>query len=239
VQLLVSVRDADEAAAALAGGAGIVDAKDPEAGALGAVGRDSLAAIRRTVPPGVPLSAARGDVTTRDEVARTLAEIDVPLAFVKVGFRGMDDRATVEALLIRAVRMAEALPGSPGVIAVGYADWRRAGGPCPEDLPPLIHRAGARGLLVDTAIKQAGSLPDFLSPDVLLALGRALKLHGLRYALGGSLGRGDVALARAAGADILGVRGAVCVGGRNGRVDSALVQRMGLEVVQLAGGLVE
>ena len=36
MQLLVSVSDGDEAAAALAGGADIIDAKDPVAGPLGA-----------------------------------------------------------------------------------------------------------------------------------------------------------------------------------------------------------
>ena len=37
MHLLVSVRNAEEAAAALAGGADVIDAKDPAAGALGPV----------------------------------------------------------------------------------------------------------------------------------------------------------------------------------------------------------
>jgi len=144
--------------------------------------------------------------------------------------------ATVEGLLVQAARLAEGLPGAPAVVAVAYADWRRAGGPRPEAFPLVIRGAGGHGLLVDTAIKHAGTLRDFLPADMLLGLGHSLKLHGLRYALGGSLERGDVPLARAAGADIFGVRGAVCVGGRNGRVDSMLVQCLALEVGQLASG---
>jgi uncharacterized protein (UPF0264 family) len=232
VELLVSVRDAAEAVAALAGGADIVDAKEPEAGALGAVRPQVLAAIRGVVPVGVPLSAAGGDIATTADLERSLAAIEVPLGFVKLGFRGVGDAGMAERLLSLAVQRAERLPGRPAVIAVAYADWRRAGGPPPESFPALIHRAGARGLLIDTAVKDAGTLGDFLPADALLALGRALKHLGLGYALGGSLDRRDVPLARAAGADILGVRGAVCVGGRNGRVDPALVRSLAALVGQ-------
>jgi uncharacterized protein (UPF0264 family) len=232
VELLVSVRDAAEAVAALAGGAEIVDAKEPEAGALGAVRPQVLAAVRGVVPARVPLSAAGGDIATAADVERSLAAIEVPLTFVKLGFRGVDDAGMAERLLALAVQRADRLPGSPAVIAVAYADWRRAGGPPPACFPALVHRAGARGLLVDTAVKHAGTLRDFLPADELLDLGRGLKHLGLRYALGGSLDRRDVPLVRAAGADILGVRGAVCVGGRNGRVDPALVRSLAAEVGQ-------
>jgi uncharacterized protein (UPF0264 family) len=49
MRLLVSVANGDEAAAALAGGADIIDAKDPAAGPLGAVTIDVLLEISRTV----------------------------------------------------------------------------------------------------------------------------------------------------------------------------------------------
>ena len=48
MQLLVSVRDAAEAAEAIAAGADIVDAKEPGAGALGAVSLDTFETIART-----------------------------------------------------------------------------------------------------------------------------------------------------------------------------------------------
>ena len=49
MRLLVSVADAAEARAALAGGADIIDAKEPRHGALGAVAPDVLRAIRNAV----------------------------------------------------------------------------------------------------------------------------------------------------------------------------------------------
>jgi len=51
----VSVRSAGEVAAAVAGGADIVDAKEPTAGSLGPVSGRVLREIARCVPAGVPL----------------------------------------------------------------------------------------------------------------------------------------------------------------------------------------
>ena len=55
MRLLVSVRDAVEADAAVDGGAEIVDAKEPAAGSLGAVAPAVLAAIRDTWRTGSPV----------------------------------------------------------------------------------------------------------------------------------------------------------------------------------------
>src|SRR5256886_12111882 len=61
MRLLVSVRGSVEARAAVAGGADVIDAKDPARGALGPVRRDRLAAIRRAGGAARPVSAALGD----------------------------------------------------------------------------------------------------------------------------------------------------------------------------------
>ena len=62
MRLLVSVRNAEEARAALAGGAEIIDAKEPSRGALGAVDDRRAARDRRAVDGMRPVSAALGDV---------------------------------------------------------------------------------------------------------------------------------------------------------------------------------
>jgi uncharacterized protein (UPF0264 family) len=61
MRLLVSVADAMDAAAAVTGGADIIDAKDPSRGALGPVSPATLAAIIGTVAGRRPVSAAEGD----------------------------------------------------------------------------------------------------------------------------------------------------------------------------------
>ena len=77
MRLLVSVRAAAEVAPALAGGAAIVDAKEPARGSLGAVRPEVLRQIASLVPATVPLSVALGDFTTdepaRDAVRESLA----------------------------------------------------------------------------------------------------------------------------------------------------------------------
>jgi (5-formylfuran-3-yl)methyl phosphate synthase len=217
VQLLVSVRDASEAAMAVAGQADIVDAKEPAQGALGPVSAPVLAAIRSAVPRSIPLSAALGDIGSGADLVQALDLVQVELSFVKFGFAGVDDPRLLQGLLTEAVGMAGTRPGSPAVIAVAYADWRTTGGLPPELFPALADAAGAKGLLLDTACKDQ-ALGALITPAELGALGAELAARGLGYALGGSLTVADLPLAAAAGAGIVGVRGAVCIGGRTGRV---------------------
>ena len=61
MRLLVSVADAEDARAAVEGGADIVDAKDPAQGALGSVAPATLEAIVHAVDGARPVSAAVGD----------------------------------------------------------------------------------------------------------------------------------------------------------------------------------
>lgn len=223
MQLLVSVQNAEEARAACAGGAGIIDAKDPGRGALGPVARVVLREIRDAVAADVPVSAALGDVASPSELEQALSGLPDGLAFIKLGFRGVAHTVLVGELLADAVKCVSQSPPGPRVVAVAYADWREVGGLAPEAFPAIIERAGAHGLLVDTALKDGRTLPDHLPADDLIALGSSLSVRGLTYALGGSLTPRDIPLARASGAGIIGVRGAVTVGGRAGAVDVARV----------------
>src|SRR5256885_8033438 len=87
MRLLVSVRGSVEARAALAGGADVIDAKDPARGALGPVQRDRLAAIRRVGGAARPLSAALGDAAD-DAMAAAAAAAPRGVALVEPRFRG-------------------------------------------------------------------------------------------------------------------------------------------------------
>jgi (5-formylfuran-3-yl)methyl phosphate synthase len=226
VRLLVSVRNAVEARAALAGGGEIIDAKEPGAGALGPVSGDVLRAIRAVVPAEIPFSAALGDVASREEVVRAFAQIGVPLSFVKLGFRGITDGARIQALLATAVETALGLPGAPQVVAVAYADHARMESLAAAEFPPLVAAAGASGLLVDTGSKDGQHLFDHLSPASLATLAGALAGSGAFLALGGSLDAGQLSLAGSTGAAIVGVRGAACVGGRNGVIEEGRVRKL-------------
>ncbi|MFN8652648.1 MAG: (5-formylfuran-3-yl)methyl phosphate synthase [Gemmatimonadales bacterium] len=230
MRLLVSVQSVEEARIARAGGADIVDAKDPAQGALGPVGSGVLAEIRAALPGEVPVSAALGDVRSVAEVERALRDLPPGLAFVKLGFAGVDDPRLVEQLLSAAVEQAARQPGAPKVVAVAFADRASEGDLVPSAFPALIARSGAHGLLVDTARKQGGTLRDHLAPGALRLLGAALGERGLLYALGGSLSAEDVPLARSAGADVLGVRGAVTAGVRTDVIDGGRVAALAARV---------
>jgi hypothetical protein len=214
VRLLVSVRSAEEARLAQAGGAGIIDAKEPDRGPLGQVDAGVLAAIRAAVPVRSWISAALGDVAATGEVARALAEVTVPVRFVKLGFRGVTDSGLVEGLLRDAVQRAERHEGRPRVVAVAYGDHARAGSLPPAVVCEIAKAAGAAGLLIDTCLKDAQSLFDFMPVPALAGIGRALAADELEFALAGHLGPERVALALDAGATIFGVRGAACEAGR-------------------------
>jgi uncharacterized protein (UPF0264 family) len=226
VRLLVSVRDASEAARAVAGGAEIVDAKEPARGSIAPVAPAALQAIRAAVPPRLRLSAALGDVANPEDVARAFARLPARLAFVKLGFRGVCEPSQIETLLTDAVGRATGSPGHPAVIAVAYADHARAESLPPEDFPALISRAGAQGLLIDTCFKDVGTLFDLLGPGELTGIGAALAADELMFALGGSLRAGQIRSAARTGATIFGVRGAVCRGGRSGPIDADLVREL-------------
>lgn len=224
MRLLVSVRNAAEAGAAVIGGAEIVDAKEPAAASsIGPVSAGKLQEIREEVPSTIKLSAALGDIGRIDDLAAAFARITVPLAFVKLGFRGVADAGQVALLLTDAVRRARLLPSRPAVIAVGYADAGRVGAISPLDLPALVTAAGGDGLLLDTACKDMGSTFQLVTTPFLEVLGDRCEAEELTLAVGGGLGIEDVERASVFGATIFGVRGAVCDGGRNGTVREQLV----------------
>jgi uncharacterized protein (UPF0264 family) len=220
MQLLISVDGPAEARAALRGGADVIDAKDPRHGALGPVSPRRLAAIRAAVGSARPLSAALGDAASAEAVAAAVARAaSVGVAFVKVGFAGVTSAARARRLALAARRRAE---GETRLVLVAYADWRHAYSLSSACVVGVAADAGAAGVLLDTARKAAPLLAIESSASVG-AWVAAAHAAGLFAALAGGLSGSDFAIARALGADVVGVRGAACVGGRTGRVSRTRV----------------
>ncbi len=225
MRLLVSVMDAAEAGAALEGGADVIDAKDPFAGALGAVSRDVLRAIHAAVGGQRLITAALGDATDEAAIERAAREFTADAALVKVGFAGIATTGRVAALIAAAVRGARAgSHANGGVVAVAYADADRADGLAPALIMEAAAVAGAAGVLLDTANKGGPGLCDLIAPAALAAWVSRAHQAGLQVALAGRLTADDLPLVRDAGADIAGVRGAACKGGRTGRVSADKVR---------------
>jgi uncharacterized protein (UPF0264 family) len=226
MQLLVSVRSATEANAALAGGAEIIDAKDPAAGPLGAVTHDVLRRIHRHVNGRAPVSAALGDAVVEQVVeqhARTCAAIGA--WFVKIGFAGTKSLARVGSLIGAAVQGAAiSTDHVGGVVAVAYGDSARAESLRPFDVLDAAVRHGAHGVLLDTAEKDGPGIRRLMTEQQISAWVQAARDRGLRVAVAGKLTAGDFPFVRETGADIVGVRGAACNGGRTGRVVASKVR---------------
>src|SRR5262245_66329327 len=91
MRLLVSVADATDAAAALEGGADIIDAKDPLSGALGAVSLETLRGICAEVNHRRAVTAALGDHADERLLEAMAADyVDAGASLVKIGFQGID-----------------------------------------------------------------------------------------------------------------------------------------------------
>jgi uncharacterized protein (UPF0264 family) len=221
MRLLVSVAEPSEARAALAGGADVVDAKDPRVGALGAVRADVLRAVREAVGASRPVSAALGDGASAASLERSAAAAGaLGAAFVKVGFRG--GAATPAGVRQLAAAARRGAGDVTRVVLVAYADWRRVESLDPGAIITVAVETGAAGVLLDTVGKTA-SLFTLLDCSTVGRWVAAAHAVGLFAGLAGSLEGKDFALARALDADLVGVRGAACVGGRTGRVAASRV----------------
>jgi len=220
MKLLVSVVDGAEAELAVAGGVDVVDVKNPAEGSLGAPAPGVIAQVRAVVPAELPLSVAIGDLPALPGTA-ALAALGAARSgadYVKLGLWGTSTTEEAVAVL-RAAR--EAVDRDAAVIAVAYADAARVPSrPLPPaELVSAARRAGVSGCLLDTAVKDGRGLLSWLSAEALAALVAEAHGAGLAMALAGELRAEDLAVVRATGADIAGVRSAAC---RDGRRTAAL-----------------
>jgi len=218
--LLVSVRAAFEARDALAGGAAIIDVKEPRSGSLGAPARRVLEAVVGTVAGRVPVTCALGELgETSDAVIDRLTRVR-GVALVKIGLAGRRGGDWDQELLYLRARL-RSRPHAPDLVAVAYADAQVARAPSIGDVVALAVRERFPALLVDTFVKDGKTLFDAVSLDDLASLVRSAQQAGVRVVLAGSLTVDRVDDIVALGADAIAVRGAVTTGAR----DAAICRR--------------
>lgn len=214
MRLLISVATPEEAEAAVAGGANLIDAKNPVAGALGAVSLEMLRRIHASVDRQRPITAALGDASDEAAIERMAHDYaSLGTTFVKVGFAAIESAERV-AQLIKAASQGAGTTGRCGVVAVAYADAGYARSLDMDALLDVAAQAGASGVLLDTADKTGPGLRDLVTPQQLKAWVESAHEAGLVVALAGRLTAGDLTLVRDSGADIAGFRGAACDGDR-------------------------
>jgi uncharacterized protein (UPF0264 family) len=222
VRLLASVRDEDEALAAAAAGADLLDLKEPGEGALGAVAPERIpriVSVLRARHPGVRISATTGDLPA-GEVAAIVSRVrrvaDCGVDYVKVGLWPEPSpdaaMALLDALAMQDTNIVPVLLADEGVDAslVRHA----------------LARAALPALMLDTAEKQRGSLLQRVPLAVLADFVAAVRARGMLAGLAGSLRAEDAPALLALGPDIAGFRGALTREDRAGALDPGLVRRL-------------
>ncbi len=223
---LASVTDADEAEAAIAGGADIIDCKNPVSGALGALSADTVREIVKHVGGRLPVSATVGDLPSDADVlvpaAVDMASTGVDV--VKVGF--FDEAGSTEAI----TALGGADLGVAKLVAVLMADMKPDFG-----LLPKLAAAGFAGAMLDTANKTAGGLTSVLSIARLREFVRLARHNNLFVGLAGSLKESDIPRLVDLEPDMLGFRGALCLGGRTSALERGRVAavRVALDLARL------
>ncbi|HEY0145489.1 MAG TPA: (5-formylfuran-3-yl)methyl phosphate synthase [Methylovirgula sp.] len=211
---LASVTNADEAEAALAGGADIIDCKDPASGALGALGADTVRDIVARIGGRLAVSATVGDLPSDPDIlvkaAAQMAATGVDI--VKVGFFGGDDPGAA----ISALGIADLGPAR--LVAVLMADREPDFAVVPE-----LAASGFAGVMLDTADKTAGRLTSVLSIARLTKFVGLARDNDLFVGLAGSLKEGDISVLAGLEPDMLGFRGALCPAGRKSALERSRV----------------
>jgi len=237
--LLVSVRSRAEAAAALEGGADLIDVKEPSRGPLGGSDPETISEILRFVrgsAPDVPVSAALGELVD----LRRRAVFPGPVDYVKVGLAGCAaDPSWREAFFELQDRFDEEARSphayGPRWIAVAYVDEAAAHSPPLEEILEHALDADCYGLLLDTYSKSGGSLTDSLAPPELARWVARAHQHDLFVACAGRLTPDHLPGILAADPDIVAIRSAGCaLRDRLGAIDRDAVRRFRACLDQLA-----
>jgi len=231
-QLLVSVRSAREAVAAVAGGASIIDVKEPSRGPLGRSDWPVWRAVRQAVAPAIPVSVALGELHEWLGPDRTKIPPDAwaGIAFRKLGLAhaAPDWREQWRGLRDRFDALALDPPNGPGArpswIAVVYLDWEIARAPDPDSVIQASETVpGCSGVLFDTWDKSRRTEIDSAWAP---RMARAREM-GRIVALAGSLDEAMLRQPRHPMPDVFAVRAAACQrGDRRAPIDPDRVKRL-------------
>ncbi len=200
-KMLASVNSLREALLIQSFNADVIDLKQPEQGALGALPVEDVENIVANLDADTVVSATIGDLPMQVEfvlpAARAMAATGVD--YVKIGFfPGGDWQACIAGL-------AEVAAKGYALIAVLFADTK-------PDFAVIdsLRRAGFSGVMLDTMDKTLGSLTQIMPYAELEAFVVKAKDAGFLTGLAGSLKASDIETLLPLEADYLGFRGALC-----------------------------
>ena len=206
--LLVSVRNAEEVAAALQGDATLIDVKEPRRGSLGRADATVWRDVAIQVRGRTPVSVACGELTqwNPDHPESRVPDI---VQYAKCGMAGCYGWPVWRD---RWNTWRATLPVETNPVAVIYVDASRAAAPPAREVLAAAADAGCRAVLWDTFIKDGTDLLDHATSDEMDSQVRLARHRGMLIVLAGSLTVQHVPLVLRWEPDYLAVRGAVCQG---------------------------
>lgn len=220
-RMLASVASLAEARLAASSGVDIIDLKNPQSGALGALSLQLVDTIARELGGQSLLSATIGDLPMHpDSIARAVEGMAATgVRYVKLGFFPGGDWAGVINNLARLTAQNIRL------VAVFFADH-----PLTLDWLPTLANAGFTGAMLDTADKQRGPLTRIRDSAFLGEFVTSAREAGLISGLAGSLRAQDIEPLSRLQPDYLGFRGALCGGSRTNALDPDALRAIFTEI---------
>ncbi|MCX7104105.1 MAG: (5-formylfuran-3-yl)methyl phosphate synthase [Methylococcales bacterium] len=224
--MLASVNSLTEALLVLNAEVDIIDLKQPEQGALGALEVSDVKKIVAEIAGRCPVSATIGDLPMQPELVfnavKAMSETGVD--YIKIGFFPGDDwHGTVK-------KLAELTGQNHALIAVLFADTQ-----VDFAIINLLKVAGFKGVMLDTMNKQSGALLQVMSMAKIVGFIAQVRKLELICGLAGSLRLEDVPVLLPNKVDYLGFRGALCEGqNRSGQLNKQAVIQI-KELIQCVG----
>ncbi len=208
VRLLVSVKNAVEAAIALDCGVSILDVKAPQRGPLGRPSNEILEQVSAIPTVGsIDRSVACGELSELMDDAAECPSLPVNFKYFKLGLSDLANNDNwPELWAIQIQRFAGTIP-----VAVAYADFQQCAAPHPESIMSVGKQLGCQFFLVDTFSKVENKNIFSYAPEPTLTrwIERA-KILGMNTVVAGSIMQKDVKRCVTMAPDYIGVRGAVC-----------------------------
>ena len=171
--------------------------------------------IREITPEDKLVSATLGDVPYKPGTV-SLAAMGAHVSgadYIKVGLYGTKDYDEAVEVMENVAKTIKDVDNDTIVVAAGYADAHRVGAVDPMEIPKVAKDAGCDLAMLDTAVKDGHTLFDYLSIEDLEKFVNEAHSYGLKTALAGSVKKEQLKPLNDIGCDVVGIRGAACVGG--------------------------
>ena len=198
---LASVSSVEEARLVCSLGADVIDLKDPNRGALGALEQDKVRLITALVGKTTTLSATIGDLPAYAAELES-AVLGMHASGVDIVKVGVFARSLSPFTLSALDRLTD---GNIRIVLVFFAEFS----PVEADFEKL-KSTGVMGVMLDTCDKASGNLREKMEDGALAQFVNNAKRAGLITGLAGALTGEDIPPLLRINPDYLGFRGALC-----------------------------